>query len=128
MSRRFFWSVIVAISIMVGTVMCLPAPCYYHREEDCAVLCATSGLLRRANERSLWWRRGRRALWICRAPVQQSKDKVPATTTYCTSVSSSPTFIKKKNKPLTWELPYFLIVHHRGYVKGLSSSSTKNTM
>lgn len=76
MSRRLFWSVIVVIIIIVGTVMCLPAPCYYHWVEDCAVLCATSGLLRRANERSLWRRRGRRARWICRAPVQQSRDNL----------------------------------------------------
>lgn len=53
MSWCLFWSVIVGFVIMVGTVMCLPAPCYYDWVEDCAVLCATSGLLRRANERSV---------------------------------------------------------------------------
>lgn len=33
-------------------------------EEDCALLCATSGLLGRANERSWCWWRGRSALWV----------------------------------------------------------------
>lgn len=38
-------------NVMVGTAKCLPAPCY-SGVEDCALLCATSGLLARANERS----------------------------------------------------------------------------
>lgn len=91
MSRRLVWSVTVDIVVVVGTVMCLPAPCYYHRVEDCAVLCATSGLLRRANERSSWRRRGRGALWKCRAPVQQSRDSFQSHPRYCASVRYTPT-------------------------------------
>lgn len=59
MSRCFnvflFWSLLMVYIFFffpeMNTVMCLPAPCYYLRVEDGALLCATSGRLRGANER-----------------------------------------------------------------------------
>lgn len=47
-------------------------------EEDCALLCATSGLLEGANERSWCWRRGRSALWVMWSTCAAGQGRLPA--------------------------------------------------
>lgn len=49
-------------------------------EEDCALLCATSGLLEGANERSWCWRRGRSALWVMWSTCAAGQGRLPAPT------------------------------------------------
>lgn len=77
----------VDIIIIVGTVMCLPAPCYYQWEEDCAVLCATSGLLRRANERR---EGGERAGYVEHLCSRAHTSFSHGDGAYCTSARHTP--------------------------------------
>lgn len=71
-------------------------------EEDCALLCATSGLLEAANERSRCWRRGRRALrlmWSTCAPGPAGSQPGPTA-----HLSDSPLLTSKR----TMEISVFL--------------------